>query len=232
MDFLNNRIFDCRISFRHRGVRDGSQATARVRHRGRNGQRHPCVGPVESRAAGRVAPAAPARRGHGDGAVRPQPPRMQLTPSGRTMLEYARRILNEVARAKAEIQPTDGPVAGIVSIGLLASTPDLLATRLAGEVARRYPHIRLRLTIGYAGTCRTGSKRGRRCGAAVRAEGDARAARQGVDRREPGPSRRRRPGCRTSGRCRSNGSRASRSSCLPRRRACALRSSTRWPRRA
>ncbi|CUB01584.1 LysR family transcriptional regulator [Comamonas thiooxydans] len=76
---------------------------------------------------------------------------MQLTPPGKTMLEYARRILNEVARAKAEIQPTEGPVAGIVSIGLLASTSDLLATRLAAEVARRYPHIRLRLTIGYAG---------------------------------------------------------------------------------
>lgn len=76
---------------------------------------------------------------------------MQLTPPGKTMLEYARRILGEVERAKAEIQPTDGPVAGIVSIGLLASTSDLLATRLATEVARRYPHIRLRLTIGYAG---------------------------------------------------------------------------------
>jgi LysR family nitrogen assimilation transcriptional regulator len=76
---------------------------------------------------------------------------MQLTPSGKTMLEYARRILGEVARAKAEIQPAEGPVAGIVSIGLLASTSDLLATRVIGEVARRYPHIRLRMTIGYAG---------------------------------------------------------------------------------
>lgn len=76
---------------------------------------------------------------------------MQLTSSGKTMLEYARRILNEVARAKAEIQPTEGPVSGIVTIGLLASTSDLLATLLAAEVARRYPHIRLRLTIGYAG---------------------------------------------------------------------------------
>jgi LysR family transcriptional regulator, nitrogen assimilation regulatory protein len=76
---------------------------------------------------------------------------MMLTPSGKTMLEYAHRILNEVARAKAEIQPTEGPVSGIVSIGLLASTSDLLATLLAGEVARRYPRIRLRLTIGYAG---------------------------------------------------------------------------------
>lgn len=76
---------------------------------------------------------------------------MQLTSSGKTMLEYARRILNEVARAKAEIQPTDGPVAGIVSIGLLASTADLLATMLAREAAQRFPGIRLRLTIGYAG---------------------------------------------------------------------------------
>lgn len=76
---------------------------------------------------------------------------MQLTQSGKTMLEYARRILNEVTRAKAEIQPSDGPVSGIVTIGLLASTSDLLATMLAAEVARRYPHIRLRLTIGYAG---------------------------------------------------------------------------------
>lgn len=76
---------------------------------------------------------------------------MQLTPAGKTMLEYARRILNEVVRAKAEIRPTEGPVAGIVSIGLLASTSDLLATMLAAEVARRHPGIRLRLTIGYAG---------------------------------------------------------------------------------
>ncbi|MFT3780124.1 MAG: LysR substrate-binding domain-containing protein [Ottowia sp.] len=76
---------------------------------------------------------------------------MQLTAPGKAMLEYARRILDEVARAKAEIQPTEGPVAGIVSIGLLASTCDLLATRLAAEVARRHPRIRLRLTIGYAG---------------------------------------------------------------------------------
>ncbi|WP_280189124.1 LysR family transcriptional regulator [Delftia sp. PS-11] len=76
---------------------------------------------------------------------------MQLTPAGKTMLEYARRILGEAARAKAEIQPTQGPVAGIVSIGLLASTSDLLASLIATEVARRYPHIRLRLTIGYAG---------------------------------------------------------------------------------
>ncbi len=76
---------------------------------------------------------------------------MRLTPQGKAMLEYARRILDEVARAKAELQPADGPVSGLVTIGLLASTSDLLATRLAAEVARRYPAIRLRLLIGYTG---------------------------------------------------------------------------------
>ncbi len=76
---------------------------------------------------------------------------MQLTPAGKSMLEYARRILNEVERAKAEIQPNAGPVSGIVTIGLLSSTSDLLATRLVAEVAARYPYIRLRLIIGYAG---------------------------------------------------------------------------------
>jgi len=76
---------------------------------------------------------------------------MSLTASGKAMLEYARRILNEVERARAEIQPTEGPVAGIVSIGLLASVSDLLATPLTAAVRASYPHIRLRLMIGYAG---------------------------------------------------------------------------------
>lgn len=76
---------------------------------------------------------------------------MALTTSGKAMLEYARRILNEVERARAEIQPTEGPVSGLVTIGLLASLSDLLATRLTAAVRERYPHIRLRLMIGYAG---------------------------------------------------------------------------------
>jgi LysR family nitrogen assimilation transcriptional regulator len=76
---------------------------------------------------------------------------MQLTAQGKTMLEYARRILNEVERARAEIQPTDGPVSGVVSVGLLASVADLLATSLTAAVRARYPKVHLRLIIGYAG---------------------------------------------------------------------------------
>jgi len=76
---------------------------------------------------------------------------MELTDAGRTMLEYARRILNEVARAKAEVRPSQGPVGGIVTVGLLASTADLLATTLVTSVAASYPGIRLRILVGYAG---------------------------------------------------------------------------------
>jgi DNA-binding transcriptional LysR family regulator len=76
---------------------------------------------------------------------------MVLTESGRTMVEYARRILNEVARAKAEIQPGQDTVSGIVTIGLLASTSDLLAVSLFKAVGERCPGIRLRILSGYAG---------------------------------------------------------------------------------
>ena len=76
---------------------------------------------------------------------------MELTESGRTMVEYARRILNEVTRAKAEIRPDQGVIGGIVTIGLLASTSDLLATTLVSAVAARYPGVRLRISVGYAG---------------------------------------------------------------------------------
>lgn len=76
---------------------------------------------------------------------------MALTDAGRTMLEYARRILDEVERARTEIRPTQGPVQGIVNVGILASAAQLLSTDLVTEVKRHYPGIRLRLAVGYAG---------------------------------------------------------------------------------
>lgn len=76
---------------------------------------------------------------------------MELTENGKTMVEYARRILNEVARAKAEIRPSEGPISGIVTLGLLASTADLLSGPLVAKVAQAYPGIRLRISVGYAG---------------------------------------------------------------------------------
>jgi LysR family nitrogen assimilation transcriptional regulator len=77
---------------------------------------------------------------------------MELTDAGRSLVEHARRILDDVARARAEIRPTrSGEVAGLVAIGLLASTGELLASPLVRAVAQKYPAIRLRVTVGYAG---------------------------------------------------------------------------------
>lgn len=76
---------------------------------------------------------------------------MELTESGKAMVEYARRILNEVARAKAEVRPSHGAVGGIVTLGLLPSTSGLLSSALVRSVGEKYPGIRLRISVGYAG---------------------------------------------------------------------------------
>lgn len=77
---------------------------------------------------------------------------MELTDAGKKLLEYARRVLLEVERARAELQASQGEVGGIVTIGLLPSTCDLLSSALVAEVARNYPQIRMRIAMGYTGT--------------------------------------------------------------------------------
>lgn len=76
---------------------------------------------------------------------------MELTDAGKTLLEYARRVLNEIDRARAELHPSNGVVGGIVTIGLLPSTCDLLSSALVAAVATNYPGIRMRISMGYAG---------------------------------------------------------------------------------
>src|SRR5437868_12996900 len=44
---------------------------------------------------------------------------MRPTDAGMILLEHARRALNELERARVEIQPTPGMVTGIVTVGLL-----------------------------------------------------------------------------------------------------------------
>lgn len=76
---------------------------------------------------------------------------MELTEAGRTLVEYARRVLNELERARAEIAPARGSIGGIVTVGLLPSTCDLLSSALVQAVVARYPGIRIRISTGYAG---------------------------------------------------------------------------------
>ena len=72
---------------------------------------------------------------------------MLPTDAGATLVERARRALNELERARAEIQPTPG----VVTVGLLDSASDLLAEPLVSAVARGHPGIELRLLTAYSG---------------------------------------------------------------------------------
>ncbi|MEN3293985.1 MAG: LysR family transcriptional regulator, nitrogen assimilation regulatory protein [Burkholderiales bacterium] len=76
---------------------------------------------------------------------------MELTESGQLLVEHARRALRELDQAKAEIAPTPGIVTGIVTIGLLPSTSDLLAAPLITALKQQYPKLTVRISMGYAG---------------------------------------------------------------------------------
>jgi DNA-binding transcriptional LysR family regulator len=73
------------------------------------------------------------------------------TPAAEVLIARARRALHELERAKAEIRPEPGEVAGIVSAGVLESVMDLIAQPLATAVAERFPEIELRLLTAYSG---------------------------------------------------------------------------------
>jgi LysR family nitrogen assimilation transcriptional regulator len=77
---------------------------------------------------------------------------MVLTDSGKALLVYARRAMLELDRARAEIGGAVDGIGGLVTVGLLPSTCDLLASSLVSAVAANYPGIRMRIAMGYAGT--------------------------------------------------------------------------------
>lgn len=77
---------------------------------------------------------------------------MVLTEPGKTLLTYARRAMLELERARAELATAPKGIGGLVTVGLLPSTGDLLAGPLVTAIAARYPHIRTRIAMGYAGT--------------------------------------------------------------------------------
>ncbi len=77
---------------------------------------------------------------------------MVLTDAGKALLVYARRAMLELDRARAEIGGAVDGIGGLVTVGLLPSTCDLLSSPLVSAVAASYPGIRMRIAMGYAGT--------------------------------------------------------------------------------
>jgi DNA-binding transcriptional LysR family regulator len=77
---------------------------------------------------------------------------MALTEPGKALVEYGRRIMLELDRARTELQGSEAGISGLATIGLLPSTGEILSSALVTAVARQYPGIRVRIVMGYAGT--------------------------------------------------------------------------------
>jgi LysR family nitrogen assimilation transcriptional regulator len=77
---------------------------------------------------------------------------MALTDAGKSLLGYARRAMLELDRARGELSGSTTEVTGIVTVGLLPSTADVLASPLVAAVTQDYPGVRIRIAMGYAGT--------------------------------------------------------------------------------
>src|SRR5690606_2870809 len=77
---------------------------------------------------------------------------MTLTDAGKTLVEYGHRVMLELDRARTELQGSDTGLSGLVTLGLLPSTSEILSSPLVASVAHTYPGIRMRLSMGYAGT--------------------------------------------------------------------------------
>lgn len=80
---------------------------------------------------------------------------MVLTDAGRILVERARRVVDELEKAEAELRAEVSGVRGIVSVGILDSVTDLVAEELVSDVRRRYPNVRLRVFTAFAGQLRS-----------------------------------------------------------------------------
>jgi LysR family transcriptional regulator, nitrogen assimilation regulatory protein len=76
---------------------------------------------------------------------------MRPTRAGLSLADRARRALTELDRARAELAPPPGAVTGMVAVGLLESTAELLAGPLVSAIRRDHPAIELRVLTAYSG---------------------------------------------------------------------------------
>ncbi len=76
---------------------------------------------------------------------------MTLTQEGSLLVDRARRVLQEIDRARAEIRPDLDGVKGIVTLGLLESVVEIVAEPLVRALATHHPGIDLRLMTAYSG---------------------------------------------------------------------------------
>jgi LysR family nitrogen assimilation transcriptional regulator len=76
---------------------------------------------------------------------------MVPTEAGQRLVERARRALNELERARAELRPELGQVTGIATVGVLESLMDLVVPPLVEAVSSQFPGVDLRILAAYSG---------------------------------------------------------------------------------
>jgi LysR family transcriptional regulator, nitrogen assimilation regulatory protein len=76
---------------------------------------------------------------------------MRPTAAGVSLCDRARRALAELDRARTELTPAPGVVTGVVSVGLLESTADLVTEPLVAALRRDHPGVELRVLTAYSG---------------------------------------------------------------------------------
>jgi DNA-binding transcriptional LysR family regulator len=76
---------------------------------------------------------------------------MRPTAAGVSLADRARRALAELDRARAELAPVPGKVSGIVTVGVLESTAELLTESVVSAILRQHPGIDLRVLAAYSG---------------------------------------------------------------------------------
>lgn len=76
---------------------------------------------------------------------------MVPTEAGQRLVERARRVLNELERARAELRPDPEEVTGAVRVGVLESVMDLVVPPLVDRIGRRFPAVELRVLTAYSG---------------------------------------------------------------------------------
>ena len=73
--------------------------------------------------------------------------RVELTEAGRVLVPYAREMLKEADRARADIAGLSGEVTGSMTIALSTTPGDYIIPRLLGEFLEEYPHVKVSLNV-------------------------------------------------------------------------------------
>jgi DNA-binding transcriptional LysR family regulator len=73
--------------------------------------------------------------------------RLQITPAGRTLLDYAHRLLSLADEARAALQQNAAP-RGLLRLGTMESTAGVRLPGPLSEYHRRYPDVRVELHTG------------------------------------------------------------------------------------